>query len=682
VVTSQPEYYRSTQWIFLKLYEQKKAYQKEGLVNWCPSCKTVLANEQVIQGRCERCDTLIKRKNLKQWYFKITDYAERLISGLDKINWPLPIKQMQLNWIGKSLGTQINFPIDKTTKHLEIFTTRVDTIFGVTFMVMAPEHPLVSKIVTKARAHEVEKYVRQVGSKTDVDRLEQTEKTGVFTGRYAINPVNNQRIPIWVSDYVLMGYGSGAIMAVPAHDERDFEFAQQFGLEIRQVITGNQLPHLKDGKLINSGQFNGLDTSQAKKQISAWLTKQKLGKKSVQYKLRDWLISRQRYWGTPIPIIYCQNCQVVPVPEKDLPVYLPLNQKFDHGGRSPLLTNQQFLNVSCPQCKGKAQRETDTMDTFVDSAWYFLRYPNPHYRNGAFDPQAVKKWLPVDCYIGGAEHAVLHLLYARFITKFLYDQKLIDFDEPFVKLINQGLILGPDGNKMSKSRGNVIDPDDYVKKYGADAMRLYLMFMGPYEDGGPWDPRRFEGTFRFINKIWNLFHLPYQPKQINAAKETEVIRSLNKTIKKVTEDLTSIKFNTAIAALMEFTNLLNDSVKSQLISSEVLSEVLTKLTLILAPFLPYLAEELWERLGNIQSVHLNAWPTFDQDQIEDQLVSVVIQVNGKFRGEITVEKGLSREELKKRALEQNQRSNFTRYEIIKVVVVPDKVVNLVTNLKK
>ncbi|MDP4001082.1 MAG: leucine--tRNA ligase, partial [bacterium] len=672
-----------TQWIFLKLYHQGKAYQKEGLVNWCPGCKTVLANEQVIHGQCERCDSRIERKNLKQWYFKITDYAEKLISGLDKIDWPQRIKQMQLNWIGKSYGAHIKFPVDGTDKKLEVFTTRPDTVFGAMFMVISPEHPLVKEITADEKKKEVENYIKEAGTKTDVDRMEQTEKTGVFTGRYAVNPATNEQIPIWISDYVLMGYGTGAIMSVPAHDERDWEFAQKFGLEIRQVITGDELPHSLEGKLINSGKFNGLEVKKAKKAITAWLAEKKVGKANIQYKLRDWLISRQRYWGTPIPIIHCKDCGAVPVAEKDLPVLLPLNQQIDKTGRSPLITNKDFLNVKCPKCKATAKRETDTMDTFVDSSWYFLRYPNPDYDKGPFDPSAVKTWLPVDRYIGGAEHAVLHLLYSRFLTKFLYDQGLIGFKEPFSKLINQGMILGSDGNKMSKSRGNVVDPDDYVHKYGSDAVRLYLMFMGPYDEGGSWDPRRFEGTYRFINKIWNLFNFSYQPKEINIIKETEVVKALNKTIKKVTEDLEATKFNTAIASMMELANLLFLTIKTAEISSESLIEIKTKLVLILAPFVPHMTEELWEMLGNTQSVHLKNWPAYDQSLIRDDLVTIIIQVNGKLRGEIVVEAGLSEGKVEKKAIRENKQKNFTvGAAIIKTIVIPDKLVNLVTSSKR
>ncbi len=825
VNTSKPDYYRWTQWMFLKLFHAGQAYQKDGLVNWCPNDKTVLANEQVIHGECDRCGTKVERKNLKQWYFKITDYADRLLKDLDNLDWPERIKEMQRNWIGRSEGALIHFAVDGTNEKLDVYTTRPDTLFGVTFMVVAPEHPLVDVITTEEHQKEVQKYLEAVGSKTDIDRMEAQEKTGVFTGSYAVNPATNEQIPIWVSDYVLMGYGTGAIMAVPAHDERDYEFATKFGLEIKPVIepvTGKQQKnpefrrstvaivrnpkdgkilsinwgknggslfigggvdegedlveaakreiteetgyrnvklvsqsenihhhyfahsknkarqilatgllfdlvdeakndqkletdekgkfkvewlsveqagkkivdelhrllyekfilgsvHSGQGKLINSGGFDGQDSEEAKKKITTWLKSQNLGQKQTQYRLRDWLISRQRYWGAPIPIIHCKQCGTVPVPEKDLPVVLPLKQKFGKDGRSPLLDHPDFTSVKCPECGGDARRETDTMDTFVDSSWYFLRYPNPHYEDGPFDPLAVKKWLPVDRYIGGAEHAVLHLLYARFFTKFLFDQGHIDFEEPFTKLINQGMILGPDGNKMSKSKGNVVDPDEYVNKYGADSVRMYLMFMGPYDEGGPWDPKRFEGTYRFINKVWELATGEYQESTHDSMVESELEAKLHKTIKKVTEDVGATRFNTAIARLMEFVNYASGVKSKGQVEKTMWHTTILTLTKLLAPFAPFLSEEIWEQVGGEESVHMQAWPEYDPSLVKDDVVTIVIQVNGKLRAEFVVnsEDAHYKDELESRAREQ-MADKINLKEVSKTIVVPGKLVNFVT----
>ena len=805
--TSKSEYYRWTQWLFLQFFKAGQAYQAEGLVNWCPSCQTVLANEQVVGGKCERCDSVVERKNLKQWYFKITDYADRLLNNLDKLDWPEKIKLMQRNWIGRSEGALVKFAVDGVSTHppdlaysflmgadkitdaelhklgikiqghldngartlsipesvlvdyehlltkklspgywneyigreivflfkdkkggierlvlnpdtakqindlaqkyaganfrdpwtmlkdnsfykdvlpvtIEVFTTRPDTLFGATFIVIAPEHPLVDVIATDDHKTEVQKYVKAAGAKTDVERQEEVEKTGVFTGRYATSPVNGEQMPIWVADYVLMGYGTGAIMAVPAHDERDWEFANKYGLQIRQVILGGDVKmaaHSGEGKLINSGEFDGMTSDNAKSAITHYLHHRGLGESQTQYRLRDWLISRQRYWGAPIPIIHCQKCGAVAVPESDLPVVLPLKQKFAKTGKSPLLDHPDFTDTKCPKCNGKAKRETDTMDTFVDSSWYFLRYPNPSYDKGPFDPAAVKTWLPVDRYIGGAEHAVMHLLYARYFTMFLHDQKLLDFEEPFKKLINQGVILGPDGNKMSKSKGNVIDPDDYVVKYGSDAVRLYLMFMGPYEDEKPWDASRFEGTYRFITRVWDLVTGDYEAKAVDSIKETELVRLLHKTLKKVGDDIEAIKFNTAIAALMELVNTAGPMGRAGVVTTGVWHEFCQALCLMLAPLTPHLAEEIWQHLGGTDSVHLQGWPEYDSSLLKDDAVTIVIQVNGKLKGEFVTAVGSSRADLEKCALEENQRTRYAgEAEIIRVIVVPDRLVNLVT----
>jgi leucyl-tRNA synthetase len=680
ISTADPSYYRWTQWMFVKMFKEGKAYQKDGLVNWCPQDKTVLANEQVVNGKCERCDAVVERKNLKQWYFKTTDYAQDLLDGLDRIEWPEKIKEMQRNWIGRSEGAHVNFAIDGANEKLEVYTTRPDTIFGATFMVIAPEHPLVDTITTEEQHDVVQKYIAKVGSKTNIDRMESKEKTGVFTGAYAVNPTTNQNIPIWISEYVLMEYGTGAIMAVPAHDERDYEFAKKFGLEITQVIDGGEVEsaHIGSGKMINSGEFDGMDSEEAKRKITTWLESKNVGQRQVNYRLRDWLVSRQRYWGTPIPIIHCDNCGPVAVPEKDLPVILPLNQKFGEDGRSPLLDNEEFLNVKCPECDGDARRETDTMDTFVDSSWYYLRYPNPNYEDGPFDPVAIKEWLPVDTYIGGAEHAVLHLMYARYFTKFLNEFGYLDFDEPFTRLINQGTILGPDGNKMSKSKGNVVNPDDYVDKYGSDAVRIYLMFMGPFEEGGPWDPNRFEGTNRFINKVWELVTGEYKETSHDSPTEAELEAKLHKLTKKVGEDTNAIRFNTSIASMMEYVNYAQKVKASGSVSADQWRINMITFTKLIAPFAPYMAEEIWEHLGQDGSVHIQVWPQYDEKLVKDDVVTIVIQINGKLRDEFIVEAESAHypDELERMAKEKLG-DKLAEMEVIKVISVPGKLVNFV-----
>ncbi|HMS91922.1 MAG TPA: leucine--tRNA ligase [Candidatus Saccharibacteria bacterium] len=679
--TSKPEYYKWTQWLFLQLFKAGKAVQKEAFVNWDPVDKTVLANEQVINGKADRSGATVERKLLKQWFFTITDYADALLNDLDSLDWPEQVKQQQRNWIGKSKGASIQFGIDGHKDTLEVFTTRADTLFGATFMVMAPEHPLVTKITTKDQQEEVQQYKDSASKMTDIDRMSQADKTGVFTGSYAINPVNDEKIPIWVADYVLMGYGTGAIMAVPAHDDRDYAFAKKFKLNIVEVISGGDVsesPFTGEGKIVNSQDYNGLDIETAKEKIVNDLSKKGLAQKVTNYRLRDWLISRQRYWGAPIPIIYCDKCGTVPVPESDLPVLLPLNQKMDESGRSPLLTNEEFLHTTCPECRADAKRETDTMDTFVDSSWYYLRYPNVNYDKAAFDPEAVKTWLPVNRYMGGVEHAILHLLYSRFITKFLHEQKLVDFTEPFTQLINQGLILGPDGNKMSKSKGNVIDPAEYVDKYGSDALRLYLMFMGPYEEGGPWDSGRFEGTYRFIGKVWDMVTIEYQEVDVDSILEAELQSRLHKLIKKVSEDLKDVKFNTAISAMMEFVNYAGKLKQDGVVSKRAWQDMMIVFTTILAPFAPHLCEELWEYQGNTESVHIQSWPKYDPQLIKDDVETIVIQVNGKLRGEFVIESGTSKEILEKKAIELNTQNNYTKdLEVLKTIVVPGRLVNFV-----
>lgn len=949
VDTSKPEYYKWTQWLFLQLFHAGKAVQRDGVVNWCPKDKTVLANEQVVHGECERCGTTVERKNLKQWYFTITDYADALLDDLDTLDWPERVVQQQRNWIGRSKGAKIRFKVyenkplytgkaysyligassisdadlanldivikektdtarkllipraslkayeklisEKLTPgfwneyidhetvfifkdstgvverivltmetaghinslaeqyakisfgdpwrmladnefyakqvpiEIDVFTTRPDTIFGATFMVIAPEHPLVETLTTQKQKTEVAQYVEWAGSRTDVDRMEAKEKTGVFTGSHVINPANGEQIPVWVADYVLMGYGTGAIMAVPAHDERDYAFAKKYNLPITKVIepvTGDPqidpehrksivalvhnprtdevltinwgeqggrlligggreadedivatatrevieetgysdlkyigqterihhhyFAHTKNvarqiecvgvhfellsderiepqleadekgkfsvewmkavqvesalqdelhkyvfdaclrdkvfagnGILIESGQFDGLTSEQAKHDITAWLQKRGDGHATINYRLRDWLISRQRYWGAPIPIIHCPDCGPVAVPEEDLPVELPLGVKFDESGRSPLQSHPDFEHATCPQCQNpRARRETDTMDTFVDSSWYFLRYPNTQYHEGAFDPAAVKQWMPVDLYTGGVEHAILHLLYARFITKFLHDQGMISFKEPFKHLINQGLVLGPDGNKMSKSKGNVVDPLPYLDKYGSDALRLYLMFMGPWQDGGPWDARRFEGTYRFMQKVYDVLSPGYSEQIVDAAADTALTSQLHKLVKKITEDLETTHFNTAVAAMMEYINGLVVLRREGSIASDTWHTAALTFIRLLAPIAPHLAEELWFDNDQTESVHLESWPVYDPEQLKEDVVTIAVQVNGKLRGEFITAAGRVPGAIEETAREENDKHDWTKgAQIVKVIVVPDRLVNFV-----
>ena len=559
-----PDYYKWTQWIFLKLFEKGLAYKKKAAVNWCPSCNTVLANEQVVGGACERCETPVEEKDLEQWFFKITDYAQRLLDDIEKLeHWPERVKIMQKNWIGKSTGVEIHFPLEGSKEFLSCYTTRVDTIFGATYMVLAPEHPMIEELTAEVdNKGEINNFIKRLRAQSKQDRAAaEVEKEGIFTGRHVINPVNNRKIPLWIANYVLMEYGTGAVMAVPAHDQRDFEFAKKYSLPI-EVVIDNPEEHLKvnemerayedEGVLVNSGQFNGLGNIQAMEKIADWMQDTKIGKRSAHFKLRDWLISRQRYWGAPIPIIYCGKCGLVPVPEKDLPVLLPEAVEFKPYGQSPLAGVNEFVNVKCPKCKTLARRETDTMDTFVDSSWYYLRYLSPKDDKEPFDSEIVNKWLPVDQYIGGIEHAILHLLYSRFITKVMCDLGYVNFEEPFENLFTQGMII-KDGAKMSKSKGNVVSPDDLIKKYGADTMRLYTLFIGPPEKDAEWNDRAVEGSYRFLSRLWRLIDAVKDIKE--PGKERSLERKTHQTIKKVTDDMEGdFKFNTAISAVMELVN--------------------------------------------------------------------------------------------------------------------------------
>jgi len=683
IYSCDPDYYKWTQWMFLKLYESGLAYKKEAAVNFCPSCKTVLANEQVINGHCERCDSEVEKKYLNQWFFKITNFIERLLSDLDNVDWPEKIKTMQKNWIGKSKGTNIYFKIVGLENKIDVFTTRVDTLFGCTYVVVSPEHPILSKLKDNiTNQKEVEKYIKDASKKTEIERSAvDKEKTGVeLKGIKAINPINNVEVPVFVGDYILLDYGTGAIMAVPAHDQRDYVFAKKYSLPIKRVIfkkidevKTSSLPSLAssvfedEGVLIKSGQFSGLKSSEAKEKITEWLKREKKGNGIVYYKLRDWLISRQRYWGTPIPIIYCDKCGEVPVPEKDLPIKLPNIKDFKPTGegKSPLATSAKFVNVKCPKCGGKGKRETDTMDTFVCSSWYYLRYVDSKNKKEFADKKNIENWLPVDLYIGGVEHAVLHLLYVRFFAKFLFDKKLIKFEEPFLKLFNQGTIYR-NGAKMSKSRGNVVNPDEFIDKYGADTMRLYELFMGPADQSTEWSDKGAVGCSRFLKKVWDL-----KDKVREGAKVEKINRLTHKTIKKVTEDIDGFRFNTAVSSLMILVNKMEKEI-------EIDRDNYRKLILLLAPMAPHLAEEIWNKIEETNSIFSMKWPEYNKNLIEETKVTLIIQINGKVRDEIEVEIGISKEETERLAISQEKIKNWVMgKDIKKVIFVPDKLINIV-----
>jgi len=677
VCSYDPDYYKWTQWMFLKLYESGLAYKKKAGVNFCPSCKTVLANEQVINGLCERCDSEVEKKYLNQWFFKTTHFAERLLLDLDNIEWPEKIKTMQKNWIGKSKGANIYFNISGLDKKIDVFTTRVDTLFGCTYVVLAPEHPILSQLKDKiTNKEEIEKYIKNSGKKTEIERLaEDKEKTGIeLKGIKAVNPINGIEVPIFVGDYVLFDYGTGAIMAVPAHDQRDYIFAKKHNLPIIKVIKSNKENILiknkafeENGILIESSQFTGLESEEARKQMTEWLEKENMGQEVIHYKLRDWLISRQRYWGSPMPIIYCEKCGEVPVSEKDLPVKLPDIKDFKPtgDGQSPLAKSEKFVNTKCPKCGGKAKRETDTMDTFVCSSWYYLRYSDPNNKKEFASRDKIDNWLPVDLYIGGAEHAVLHLLYARFFSKFLFDKKLINFEEPFLKLFNQGTIYR-NGSKMSKSKGNVVSPDDLISKYGADTMRLYELFMGPADQSTEWSDNGVVGCSRFLKKVWDL-----REKAKECGEKKEINKLVHKTIKKVTRDIDNFRFNTAVSSLMI---LVNEMEKQE----EISIEYYEKLILLLAPMTPHLSEEIWNKLDKINSIFYVDWPKYSSELIKEDKVNIIIQINGKVRDEIIVETGVLEEEVKNLAISQEKVKNWIEGKgIKKIIFVPDKLINIV-----
>ncbi|GMO53450.1 MAG: leucine--tRNA ligase [Termitinemataceae bacterium] len=672
VNTSSEEYYRWTQWIFLKLFKMGLAYEKDAPINWCPSCKTGLANEEVKDGECERCGTKVTRKRIRQWILKITAYAERLLEDLEELDWPQPVKLMQRNWIGRSEGANVKFDIDGFDDKLEIYTTRADTLFGVTYMVLSPEHSLVEKITTDEQRTAVLKYIDDAAKKSDLERTDLAKnKTGVFSGSYAINPLTKKKVPIWIADYVLISYGTGAIMAVPAHDDRDRDFAEVFGLPLIAVVDSN-------GCLINSGDFSGLPSEEAKKRITDFLEANNIGKKSINYKLRDWVFSRQRYWGEPIPLVHCPSCGIVAVNEADLPLKLPETSSFapSGSGESPLANIDTWVNTKCPKCGGDAKRETNTMPQWAGSCWYYLRYLDPHNENEFASKEKIDYWAPVDLYVGGTEHAVLHLLYSRFWHKVLFDAGLVNTKEPFARLINQGMILGEDNQKMSKSRGNVINPDDIIKEYGADSMRIYEMFMGPLEVSKPWMTAGLVGVSRFLERLWAISEkVDTKNKEQGIADkkiEDKVIeRLLHKTIKKVTVDTNALNFNTAISAMMVYSSSLSK------LPSVPLS-LWQPLVIMIASYTPHLGEELWQKCGGRPSVSKAKWPVFDEALTQDGELTIVIQVNGKNRDKFTSLPGTSKEELQKAALQSTIVQKWLEGSPPKkIIIVPNKLVNIV-----
>lgn len=689
VVTCRPDYYKWTQWLFLKLYEKGLAYRKNAPVNWCPSCNTVLANEQVVEGHCERCESEVTKKNLTQWFLKITEYADELLEKLDDLDWPEKTKSMQKHWIGRSTGSEVTFKVKDSDIQFNTFTTRIDTLFGVSYVVLAPENELVDKLTTEENKAAVETYKEAAAKQSDIERQSiSREKTGVFTGSYAINPINGGAIPIWVGDYVLNTYGTGAVMAVPAHDDRDYAFAQKYNLPIERVIEGGDaLPFTEYGPMMNSGKFDGFKGEEAKNAVVAELEKLGLGKKQVNYRLRDWLVSRQRYWGAPIPMIHCDKCGTVPVPEDQLPVELPYNVEFDPDGKSPLAKSEEFMNVTCPKCGCAAHRDADTLDTFVCSSFYYLRYADNKNTEKAFDSEIINKMLPVDKYVGGPEHACMHLLYARFITKALRDMGLLNFDEPFLSLTHQGLILGPDGQKMSKSKGNTISPDDYIKEYGADVFRMYLMFGFGYIDGGAWSDDGIKSIGKFVDRIERT--LDTAIAEVNckkAAKDTidAAEKELNYwrhfAIRGVSEDAEKLQFNTAIARLMELTNALNKYINEDIKNTSFLKEVLVDYIKLLAPFAPHFSEEQWETLGMSYSVFNDKWPEFNPAALVKDEVEIAIQINGKIKAKINVATSSSEDEIKEAALnDETIKVNLEGKTVRKVIIIKGRLVNIVAN---
>ncbi|MFW6294431.1 MAG: leucine--tRNA ligase [Halanaerobium sp.] len=704
VTTAAEDYYKWTQWFFTQMFNDDLAYKKESTVNWCPSCETVLANEQVVNESCERCGTEVEHRDLEQWFLKITDYAERLLDDHKLLDgWPEKVKTMQKNWIGRSEGTRVKFELPKLDKELEVFTTRPDTLFGATYMVLAPEHPYVSELTAGTeKEEEINKFVKQVKKQKEQERTSaETEKLGIFTGAYAENPVNGEKIPVYIANYVLMGYGTGAIMAVPAHDQRDFDFARKYNIDIKAVIqpedqeeelVGSEMEeaYAGDGYLINSGKYNGLNVEQAFNQMAEDFAEEGFVEIETNYRLRDWLISRQRYWGAPIPIVYCDQCGAVAVPEEDLPVELPHDVEFSPTGESPLKKVDSFVNTSCPECGGPAKRETDTMDTFVDSSWYFMRYADPKNTELPFTKENLDNWFPVDQYIGGIEHAILHLLYARFFTKVVHDMDLTDHIEPFTNWLAQGMVL-KDGAKMSKSKGNVVDPKDILDEYGADTARLFILFASPPEKDLEWSDKGVEGADRFLNRVWrfvteNLELVNNSELELDSEKldkdAKKLYRTMHATIKKVGEDVGErLNFNTAISAIMELTNevysYLNDR-NAEETNAALVKEVAESIVLLLAPFAPFITEELWEYLGHQENVHAAQWPEFKEEALKKDEITIVIQVNGKVRDKINVAADASEEEVKDQVMEEEKiQSYLDDGNLVKTIYIPKKLVNLV-----
>lgn len=678
--TTDPDYYKWTQWIFLQFFKHNLAYQKEMPINWCPKCKIGLANEEVIAGKCERCGTETERRNIKQWMLKITEYADRLIDDLGKVDYSEKIKTQQINWIGRSEGTDADFKITGLDKKIAVFTTRIDTLFGVTGLVIAPEHPLAEKLTTKENKKKVEMYLEKSRQKSDLEREENKEKTGVFTGSYCVNPANNEKAPIWIGDYVVAAYGGGAVMVVPAHDYRDYDFAKKYELEIREVVAGGDISkeaYVDDGVLVNSKQFTGLKSDEARRKITEWLKGKGLGKKTTQYKLRDWIFSRQHYWGEPLPVIHCGKCGAVPVSEKDLPVKLPFVKKYKptKTGESPLAGIVEWVNVKCPKCKGPAKRETDTMPNWAGSSWYFLRYTDPENKKAFADFQKLKYWLPVDLYNGGMEHTTLHLLYSRFWHKFLYDLKLVPAPEPYQARRSHGVVLAEDGQKMSKSFGNVINPDDIVKKFGADTLRMYEMFMGPFEQAINWSNQGVVGVFRFLNRVFNLKSqipcLPAGRSNLKSQINPKFENLLHKSIKKISEDLENMKFNTAVSQLMILTNEMEKQPAMDIENYKIFLK-------LLAPMAPHFAEEMWQKLGHEKSIFLEKWPKYDPQKIKEEIFELVIQINGRMRATISAPTGVREKEAMKLALSHERVKSFLSGKTpSKIIFIPGRLINIV-----
>ena len=679
VNTTDPEFYKWTQWIFVKMFKEGLAYEKEFPINWCPSCKTGLANEEVVNGCCERCGEPVTKKNLRQWMLKITAYAERLLNDLDKLDWPEKVKKMQADWIGKSYGAEVDFPIEGRDEKITVYTTRPDTLHGATFMVLAPEHAMAASLATDETREAVEKYIFDSSMKSNVDRLQDKDKTGVFTGSYAINPLNGAKTPIWLADYVLADYGTGAIMCVPAHDDRDFEFAKKFDLPIVQVIAkdGVEIENMEEaytdavGTMINSGEWNGMESAVLKKEAPIMIEEMGFGKKKVNYKLRDWVFSRQRYWGEPIPIIHCPNCGNVPVPEDQLPLRLPEvdNYQPTGTGESPLAAIEEWVNTTCPCCGAPAKRETNTMPQWAGSSWYFLRYVDSKNTEALVSKEAAQKYLPVDMYIGGVEHAVLHLLYSRFYTKFLYDIGVVDFEEPFTKLFNQGMITGKNGIKMSKSKGNVVSPDDLVRDYGCDSLRLYELFVGPPELDAEWDDRGIDGVYRFLNRFWNLV---MDNKDKNTAETKESVKLRHKMIFEISQRFQNFSLNTVVSGFMEYNNKMIEMAKKE---GGIDKATLEAAVAMLAPFAPHISEELWEALGHDTSVFAQGWPEYDAEKMKDDEVEIAVQINGKTKAVLSIPADMSKEDAI--AAGKELIASKITGTIVKEIYVPKRIVNIV-----